>query len=111
MARRRTYRTVYRNVRRYGLRSSAGYGYRRAGGARGIAGFSLPWIAGGALGYAAPRLHPMQDMAVTALAVLPVRLPYGLQNVAKGYVFGMIARQFAPNLLGLPAATGGGNFV
>lgn len=73
--------------------------YRSRGGARGIAGMSLPWIAGGALGYAAPRLHPMQDTLIMLAAVLPIRLPYNIQNIAKGYVFGMVARQYVPGLI------------
>lgn len=87
--------------------------YKRYGGARGIAGLSIPWLAGGALGYAAPRFHPMQDAAITALAVLPIRLPYGMQNVAKGYVFGSIAKSFIPGLFGSngSASSAGSNFI
>jgi hypothetical protein len=72
---------------------------------------SLPYIAGGIVGYAAPRIHPMQDVVITAAAVLPIRLPYGIQNVAKGYVFGMIARQLIPNLLGVSTSGDSGSFV
>lgn len=106
------FRKSYRNVRKFGFRSSARYGYKKFGGARGIAGFSLPWIAGGALGYAAPRINPYQDMIITAMAVLPIRLPYGLQNVAKGYVGGMLLRQVMPGIGGFgTAATNGSDVV
>ena len=86
--------------------------YFRAGRrVRGIAGMSLPYIAGGVLGYAGPRIHPMQDMAITAAAVLPIRLPYNIQNIAKGYVFGMIARQIIPGIGGFGSNSSGGSFV
>ena len=81
-------------------------GWKRHGGARGIAGMSLPYIAGGVLGYAAPRIHPMQDMVITLMAIAPIRLPYNLQNVSKGYVLGSIARNFLPNIGGVGAASG-----
>ena len=76
--------------------------YRRAGGARGIAGMSLPYIGGAALGWFAPRVHPLQDIAITALAVLPIRLPYGLQNVAKGYTLATLAK----GVFGMNGGTG-----
>ena len=89
--------------------------YRRGGSgrkwARGIAGMSLPYIAGGVLGYAGPRIHPMQDLAITAAAVFPIRLPYNIQNIAKGYVFGMIARQIVPGIGGFGSGESGGSFV
>lgn len=66
--------------------------YRRYGGARGIAGIGLPYIGGAALGWFAPRVSPYQDIAITALAVLPIRLPYNVQNIAKGYVLGTLAK-------------------
>ena len=94
-------------TRRYRFRSWVARkgGYRRIG--RGIAGMSLPYIAGGVLGYAGPRIHPMQDMAITAAAVLPIRLPYNIQNIAKGYVFGMIAKQIVPGIGGFGSGSSG----
>ena len=83
----------------------------KGGRGRQIAGMSLPYIAGGVLGYAGPRIHPMQDMAITAAAVLPIRLPYNIQNIAKGYVFGMIARQIVPGIGGFGSNGSGGSFV
>jgi len=90
-----------------GMRRAGQYGmmrarrsYRRYGGAKGIAGIGLPLIGGVALGYMAPRVVPYQDMIVTLLAVAPVRLPYNLQNVAKGYVLGSMAKSFIPNPFG-----------
>lgn len=100
------FRKRWKNFRRFGVRSSAKWAYKRAGGARGIAGFSMPWLVGGALGYAAPRIHPLQDTIITAAAVLPIRLPYGLQNIAKGYVFGNIGRQVMPGIGGFGVAGG-----
>jgi len=100
------------------MRRAASYGgmrarrfYRSRGGMKGIAGISLPYIGGAAAGYLAPRIHPMQDVVITALAVLPIRLPMRIKPIAQGYVLGMIARQFVPNVLGLNAATGGGDFA
>lgn len=86
------FKRSYRAIRKYGIRSSARYGYKRAGGARGIAGIGLPWIGGAALGYFAPRVSPFQDPAIMALAVLPIRLPYGIQNIAKGYALATIVK-------------------
>jgi hypothetical protein len=64
-----------------------------------------------AAGYLAPRFHPYQDVAITALAVLPIRLPYGIQNIAKGYVLGAIARTFVPSVAGVNSASGGVSYV
>lgn len=100
------FRKRWTNFRKFGARNSARYFYKRAGGARRIAGISMPWLVGGALGYAAPRIHPMQDMVITGLAVLPIRLPYGLQNVCKGYVAGNIGRQLMPGIGGFGVAGG-----
>jgi hypothetical protein len=102
-----------------GARRMASYGYMRArrgyarrGGARGIAGIGLPYIAGGVLGYAAPTVHPMQDTVVTLMAILPVRLPYNVQNIAKGYVLGRMARAYLPGFGGFGTQTSSGsNFV
>lgn len=105
------FRKRYQNFRKFGARSSARYFYKRAGGARGIAGVSLPYVAGAAAGYLAPRIHPMQDIAITALAVLPIRLPRYVGPVAKGYVLGMMARSVLPNIGGIGASTGGGDFA
>jgi len=60
----------------------------------------LMYGLGGVAGYMAPRIHPMQDMAITALAVLPVRLPFGLKKISQGYVLGMLVKGLAPGLLG-----------
>lgn len=110
MARRRFQWQGRQRAYQYG-RMRISRGYARRGGWKGIAGVSLPYIGGAAAGYLAPRIHPMQDVVITALAVLPVRLPMRIKPIAQGYVLGMIARQFVPNVLGLTAATGGGDFA
>jgi hypothetical protein len=61
---------------------------------------SLPWVAGVAAGYALPRLHPMQDLALTALAVAPIQFPWRVKTVAQGYVLGMIIKNFLPSIGG-----------
>ena len=85
---------------------------RSRGRGRGGNGMMIFAIGAGA-GYLAPRIHPMQDMIVTALAVLPVRTGIrGLKFGAQGYVAGMIARQIMPGLLGGFGSGGsGGSFV
>lgn len=103
MARFNRFRRSYRNVRRFGFRSSAKYAYRKGGGSILFAG------AGVAAGYAAPRIIPYQDMIMMGLAVLPGVLPMGrtvpwqLRRFASGYVLGGMARQFVPS----PFSAGG----
>jgi hypothetical protein len=109
MAWRKRFSNYRGRARAWGGRRMAGY--RKRGGARGIAGMSLPYIAGAVIGYAGPRVHPMQDMAITAAAVLPIRLPYGIQNIAKGYVFGMIAKSIMPGLGEFGSSGSSSNFV
>jgi hypothetical protein len=103
----------FRRMRRFYGRARTSY--RRRGGARGIAGISLPWVGGAALGYLAPTIHPLQEVAMTVIAVAPIRLPYGIQNIAKGYVLGRVARNVLPGLLGSGsnaiASSAGGDFI
>ena len=80
--------------------------YKRSGGARGIAGMTLPYIAGGIAGYAAPRVHPYQDIVITALAVAPINLPYGIKKVAQGYVLGSLIGAMLPSVGGIQAQSG-----
>lgn len=101
----------WRNFRKFGFRSSGRYFYKKYGGARGIAGISAPYIGGAALGYLAPRVHPMQDMAITLLAVLPIRLPRYVGPLAKGYVLGSMARAFVPSVGGVSSASGGIQYI
>jgi hypothetical protein len=103
--------------RRYGKwqnRAYGGFNSRRRRFARrvkGPLGIGMPYVGGAALGYLAPRVHPLQDMAITLLAVLPIRLPRYVGPLAKGYVLGTMARSFMPNVAGIPAASGGADFV
>jgi hypothetical protein len=72
----------------------------------------LPFLAGVALGYFAPRVHPLQDVAVTAVAVAPMRLPMNAGNVAKGYVAGMLIKSVLPNIgTLLTGTTTSGNYL
>jgi len=97
-------RSGYGRARSFG-RVAMGYGRRRfAGRGRGIAGIGLKYGAGMALGYFAPRVHPMQDLIITAAAVLPMRLPYGAKGVCQGYVMGMIVKNFLPSIGGFTGA-------
>jgi len=86
--------------RRFG-RGTWGRGSRN----RGILGIGLKYAAGAALGYMAPRVVPYQDLVITAMAVLPVRLPYGIKGIAQGYVAGMIIKNFLPSIGGISGAS------
>ena len=105
----RRFRSYAGRARSWGGRRMAGY--RRRGGARGMTKIGLPYIGGAALGYLAPRIHPAQDVAITILAIAPIRLPYNLQNIAKGYVLGTIAKSFIPSIGGVNASPGGLDFA
>jgi hypothetical protein len=105
MARFSRYRRSYANVRKFGMRSSAKYAFRKGGRGRRYAGISLMYGAGAAAGYFAPRLHPMQDLAITTLAVLPISLPYNLKKITQGYVLGMIVKNFLPSIGGMQGST------
>jgi len=91
-----------RSMRSYGGRRSFRRSYR--GRRRGGMGGMLPFVGGAALGYIAPRMHPMQDLIITTLAVLPIRLPYGIKKISQGYVMGMIVKNFLPSLGGVSGA-------
>ena len=56
----------------------------------------MPFGVGAALGYMGPKIHPMQDTIVMALAVLPAALgvPRQVRYGAQGYVAGMLAKGF-----------------
>jgi len=56
--------------------------------------FQMRWGIGAAAGVFAPRVHAMQDMLITAIAVAPIRMPYGIKSLAQGYVGGMLVRPF-----------------
>ena len=101
------FRSRGRRMMRSGRRSYRRFN-RRAGG-NGMLMYGL----GGVAGYMAPRLHPMQDVAITALAVLPVRLPFGLKKISQGYVLGMLIKGFipAPNLIGTSSQMNDGVIV
>lgn len=85
MARFRRFRRTYRGARSYGRR-----GFRRARGAFG--NNMVKWGIGAVAGAVAPQFHPMQDVLITALAVAPVRLPYGIKTLAQGYVGGKLLK-------------------
>lgn len=103
MARRRFYRSrgfarrAYRGARRFGGRSRGMFGNQ-----------FVKWGAGAAAGVLAPQFHPLQDLVITALAIVPVRLPYGIKTLAQGYVGGRLIRPFLGGVAGLPSASSGG---
>ena len=94
-------------ARSYGGRARRSF--RRGGRARGFGGMNIKFLGGAALGMYAPRLHPMQDTLINLAAIVPIRLPYGIQNIAKGYTVATIAK----GLLGWNGGNGGngGNFA
>jgi len=109
--RRPNFRRSYQKVRQYGVRSSARYAYKKGGG-------SLIFGLGGvAAGYLAPRVVPYQDVAITAIAVLPGVLPMGrtvpwqIRRAASGYVLGSMLRNVLPNVMGVNASSGGVQFA
>lgn len=107
----RRFRRIYRNVRKFGFKSSARYAYKKGGGSILFAG------AGVAAGYLAPRVLPYQDTIMMGLAVLPGVLPVGrtipwqLRRFASGYVLGTMAKAFVPSIPGLPFGGGAGDVV
>lgn len=92
--------------RRFGRRMRSGY---RAGGGSVIFG-----LGGAVAGYMAPRVVPYQDLALTALAVIPGVLPVGktipwqLRRFASGYVIGSMVKHFTA---GTTQSTAGTDFV
>ena len=90
-------------ARGVGQRFGRGTWSRGSRNRRGL-GIGIKYVAGAALGYMAPRVHPMQDLAITAAAVLPIRLPYGIKGIAQGYVMGMIVKNFLPSIGGFAGA-------
>jgi hypothetical protein len=73
-----------------------------------MGGISPTFLGGVALGILAPTFNSYQDVVLTALAVAPIRLPYGLGSIAKGYVLGRIARPYVPSIGGIG---GGGSDI
>ena len=100
MAWRRRGRRMMSRARSYGSRRFGRGTWGRGSRNRGLAGIGIKYVAGAALGYMAPRVVPYQDLAITAAAVLPVRLPYGIKGIAQGYVMGMIIKNFLPSIGG-----------
>lgn len=103
----RRFRRSIRNVRRFGVRSSARYAYRKGGG-------SVIFGLGGAVaGAMAPEVLPYQTPVMTMLACLPGVLPKSMANVipwqvrrfASGYVVGRMAKAYV-GIPGVSAATG-----
>jgi hypothetical protein len=91
----RGFRKTFRRSGRRSMRR-----FRRGGG-----NYMLKYGAGVALGYLAPRISPMQDLIITAVAVAPVKVPYGIKGIAQGYVMGMIVKNFLPSIGGLSGST------
>lgn len=108
---RRNRRFQWQGARRFFSRGGMKAAYRGGGGS------VIFGVGGAAAGYLAPRFHPLQDMLMTGLAVLPGVLPMGravpwqLRRFASGYVLGTMARSFIapPNVLG--SVSQGGDFV
>ena len=103
----RRFRRSYRNVRRFGFRSSARYAYRKGGG-------SVIFGLGGAVaGAMATEVLPYQTPALTFLACLPGVLPASMSKVipwqvrrfASGYVVGRMAKAYI-GIPGVSSATG-----
>jgi hypothetical protein len=104
MAYGRRSRSMYRRARRT-FRSRR---YKRGGFG---AAFNMKYVAGVGIGYFAPTIHPLQDVIITTMAVLPIRLPYNLKMVAQGYVLGKIVKGFIPSIGGIGTTSNGGDFV
>lgn len=74
----------------------------------------MKWGIGAVAGMIAPQLHPMQDMLLTAAAVAPIRLPYGIKSFAQGYVGGKLLKPFIGGFAGTStgaASLGDASFV
>ena len=94
-------------------RSYSRRSYRRSNRGGGMSKY-MPFGVGVALGYMGPKIHPMQDTIVMALAVLPAALgvPRQIRYGAQGYVAGMLAKGFLggrPVGSCGPAVNGNGN--
>ena len=90
-------------ARSYGGRARRSFRtYRKSGG---FGGMNIKFIGGAAAGLLAPRIHPLQDTIINLVAVLPVRIPYGLKGAAQGYTAATIAK----GLLGINLGSNGGN--
>jgi hypothetical protein len=104
------YRMGRRSRRGYSRYRSAGYGRFRSAYKSG-GGSLIFGIGGVAAGWLAPNVFPMQDMIITAIAVLPGVMPMGktlpwqLRRFASGYVIGRIAQGFIANPLGANSNT------
>lgn len=98
----------YRNFRgRYGgFRTRIVNRYRKSGGARGIAGMSLPYIAGAAIGYMGMLPAAVPQVLVLGAAVSPVRLGV-VTKVAQGVVLGQLARNLMSGGQTAPGSTTG----
>ena len=110
MAYRRKYRSRARAWSGRRMASARSYGGRaRRWGSQNKGGMMkyLPYAGGAVAGYLAPRVIPMQDLLITALAVAPIRLPYQIKWIAQGYVAGAVVRAFMPSVAGVSASTGG----
>lgn len=84
--------------------TSGKVGYNRGG--FGVV-FTPAWMGGVAAGVLAPVVHPWQETVMTALAVAPIKLPYGLKLIAQGYVGGRLARPFLGGVTGVFGMAGG----
>lgn len=99
------YRRSYRSNRGYS-RARRTFRSSRFKAKSGFGNFQMRWLAGAAGGVLLPRIHPMQDMVMTAIAVAPVQLPSGIKSIAQGYVGGTLLRPFMGSF-GVSGVSGG----
>lgn len=102
----------FRRFRAYGGRFKSGARRFYGRGRKAFGNQYVKWGIGAAAGVLAPRLHPQQDLLITALAVVPVPLPYGIKTLAQGYVGGMILKPLVGGFTGSSSVVSeGGNFA
>lgn len=90
----------YRNFARRTFRTRT-YGKGRRVGAA----INMQFVAGLGASFIPVNLPPIVNVAVTGLAVAPIRLPYGIKMAAQGYVLGKLIQTFIGNPLA--GVTGG----
>lgn len=94
MARFRRFRKSFRS-----FRGRAGASYRRYGGARGIAGMSMPYLAGAAAGYFGGQYLGANQQIVDNVALASVALPTSItrklgpaRQLGQGYLLGRLVK-------------------
>jgi len=86
-------KTVYRRGRsEYGFRKT----YKKGGFGLGI---TTPYLIGLGASFIPVALPPIANAAIAAVAVAPVKLPGGVQGIARGFMLGKIIQSFIGNPL------------